>query len=64
MNSDCFTVRAVLEKGRIRLRSESMPRHYVQAPRAWRQSIERGALVTIRAHVRRDSKCLVMLPLR
>jgi len=56
------TVRAVVERGKIRLRTDNAQQLYIQSPVDWRKLAERGALITIRATLRSDKKCLVMQP--
>lgn len=59
-----FTVRAVREKNKIRLRTEGLKLAlYVTCPRDWRELCAKGAMLTIRGHVRTTGDCVVMLPM-
>lgn len=64
MTVQAFEVRAVNERGRMRLRTENgKPALYVTCPRGWRENLQRGALLTIKGHIRAQGDCVVMLPI-
>lgn len=55
-------VRCVAEQGKLRLRTETSPAMYVQAPTAWRYLCERGTAFSINARLRADGECYVLQP--
>ena len=55
-------VRCVSENGKLRLRTETNPAMYVQAPTAWRTLCVRGTAFSITARLRSDGECYVLQP--
>lgn len=55
-------VRAIGQGGRVRVRDEQTGL-FVQCCKAWRQSLERGALLSVLVHMRADGECFVLMPL-